>query len=305
LSAVEVPGQGWLYDWLLQWLTDQTLAMFGELVSLMTARFFVSPDVTLLPQVQQLAGWSLAVVDGVYVLAVTAAGLMQFFGGVESRFQVKDLLPRLVFGFVAANFGVEVCRLLIEAGNAVTTSLTGEAAAGTRVVEHVRDQMQPAQPNEATLLLVTVIGLLLVILFVQLLIGWITRIAVLVVLAGLAPLALACHGLPHTQPAAALWWRTLAGCLTIPALQAVFLTLGTGLLTGPTPVIPPLLDLQDPSAMQVANLLVALCVLTVAARIPKLAGRYITRQQPANPGAVLIRTVAMQTLTRGLRLPGR
>jgi hypothetical protein len=299
-----VPGQGWLYDWLLQWLTEQTLGLFGELLSLMTARFFVSPDVTVLPQVQQLAGWSLAVVDGVYVLAVTAAGLMQFTGGVEARFQVKDLLPRLVFGFVAANFGVEVCRLLIEAANAVTGSLAGEAAAGTDLVEHVRDQMQPVQPNGATLLLVTVIGVVVVVLFVQLLIGWITRIAVLVVLAGLAPVALACHGLPHTQPAAVLWWRGLAGCLTIPALQAVFLTLGAGLLTGPAPVIPQLLQLRDPSAMQVANLLVALCVLLVAVRIPSLVGRYVSRQ-PANSGGLLVRAVVMQAVTRRLRLPGR
>jgi hypothetical protein len=301
-----VIGQGWLYDWFLEWLTEKILAMFGELLALMTARFLVSPDVTLLPQVQQLAGWSLTVVDAVYVLAVTAAGLMQFTGGgVEARFQVKDLLPRLVFGFVAANFGVEVCRLLIEVANAVTSSLAGQAAAAPQLAEHVRDQLEPAHEHEATLLLVTVIGLLVVILFIQLLLGWFTRIAVLVVLAGLAPLALACHGLPQTQPAAVLWWRTLAGSLTVPALQAVFLTVGAGLLTGPAPVIPQLLDFPDASGMQVANMLIALCMLLVAVRIPKYVGRYVTQQQPGNTAAVLVRAVLLQAVTRRLRLPGR
>jgi hypothetical protein len=299
-----VIGQGWLYDWFLDWLAEKTLAVFGDLLSLMTARFFVSPDVTLLPQVQQLAGWSLTVVNAVYVLAVTTAGLMQFAGGgVEARFQVKDLLPRLVFGFVAANFGLELCRMLIEVANAVTTSLAGQAAAGTRVAEHVRDQMESARAHQATLLLVTVIGVLVVVLFVQLLLGWFTRIAVLIVLAGLAPVALACHGLPQTQPAAVLWWRTLGGCLIVPALQAVFLTVGAGLLTGPAPVIPQLLDFPDASGMQVANLLIAVCLLMVAVRIPKLVGRYITHQQPSNPAAVLVRAVLLQTVTRRLRLP--
>ncbi|MFC4071908.1 conjugal transfer protein TrbL family protein [Actinoplanes subglobosus] len=297
-------GQGWLYDWFLEWLAEKTLAVLGELLALMTARFFVSPDVTGLPQVQQLAGWSLAVVDAVYVLAVTAAGLMQFTGGVESRFAVKDLLPRLVFGFVAANFGVEACRLLIEVANAVTSSLAGEAAAGPRVVEQVRDQLEPARAHQATMLLVTVIGLVVAVLFVQLLLGCFTRIAVLIVLAGLAPVALACHGLPQTQPVAVLWWRTLAGCLTVPALQAVFLTLGAGLISGPAPVIPQLLDLPDSSGMQVANLLIALCLLMVAARIPKLVGRYLI-QQPSTNAGVMVRAVLMQAVTRRLGLPGR
>ncbi|BEL05721.1 hypothetical protein Q0Z83_039120 [Actinoplanes sichuanensis] len=300
-----MPDPGWLYDWFLQWLVERILAMFGELLALMTARFFVSPDVTVLPQVQQLSGWSLAVVDAVYVLAITAAGVMQFTaGGVEARYQVKDLLPRLAFGFVAANVGVEVCRLLIELANAVTASLAGEAAAGRQVVEHARDQMAPAEGQEAALLLVAVIGLLVVILFVQLLVGWLVRIAVLVVLAGLAPLALACHGLPQTQPAAVLWWRSLAGCLTVPGLQAVFLTVGAGLLTGPAPVIPQLLGFADGSGMQVANLLVALCVLIVAVKIPKLVGRYIT-QRPPNSAGVLVRAVLLQTLTRRLKLLGK
>ncbi|MEV4283488.1 conjugal transfer protein TrbL family protein [Actinoplanes xinjiangensis] len=288
----------------MDWLAAKTLAMFGELLSLMTATFFVSPDVTLLPQVQQLAGWSLAVVNACYVLAVTAVGLLQFTGGgVESRFQVKDLLPRLVFGFVAANFGVEACRLLIEVANAVTASLAGQAAAGPQVLEHARDQLEPARAHEATLLLVTVIAVLVLVLFFQLLIGWFTRIAVLIVLAGLAPVALACHGLPQTQPAAVLWWRTLGGCLTVPALQAVFLTVGAGLLTGPAPIIPQLLDFPDASGMQVANMLIALCLLMVAVRIPKFVGRYITQQQPGNTAGVLVRAVLLQAVTRRLRLP--
>lgn len=298
-----MPGPGWLYDWFLQWLTDNILEMFGELLSLMTATFFVSPDVTLLPQVQQLSGWALAVVDAVYVLAITAVGLMQFTaGGVESRFQVKDLLPRLVFGFVAANFGVEACRMLIEVANAVTSSVAGETAAGTRMAEHVRDQMPSADGQETALLLTVVIGLLVVILFFQLLVGWLIRIAVLVVLAGLAPLALACHGLPQTQPAAVLWWRSLAGCLAVPGLQAVFLTVGADLLTGPAPVIPQLLDFPDASGMRVANMLVALCVLIVAVKIPKLASRYIT-QPSASTGGVMVRAMLLQAITRRLHLP--
>jgi hypothetical protein len=41
--------------------------------------------------------------------------------------------------------------------------------------------------------------------------SWIVRVAVLVILAGVAPVAMACYNLPWTQRAAQLWWRSMLG----------------------------------------------------------------------------------------------
>ena len=43
-------------------------------------------------------------------------------------------------------------------------------------------------------------GLLRTVLFYLLLVSWFARVAVLIVLAGIAPVALACYSLPQTQP---------------------------------------------------------------------------------------------------------
>jgi hypothetical protein len=56
------------------------------------------------------------------------------------------------------------------------------------------------------------------VLAVMLLLTSIVRIAVVIVLVGIAPLAPACHALPFTDTAARLWWRILLGCLAVPML---------------------------------------------------------------------------------------
>jgi hypothetical protein len=51
------------------------------------------------------------VVDTVFVLAFTAAGVLTVAAGGDerSRYTVKDLMPRLVVGFIAAHFSPMVC----------------------------------------------------------------------------------------------------------------------------------------------------------------------------------------------------
>ena len=45
----------------------------------------------------------------------------------------------------------------------------------------------------------------------------------LIVLCGIAPLALACHATPFTDPVAQLWWRSMGGIVAVVVLQAVAL----------------------------------------------------------------------------------
>src|SRR6266545_5828112 len=272
----------WLLGGLIEWLAERVQGMLGGLVSFLTAAFFTSPDVTGFPQVQLLAGRASLVVDAAFVLAIIVAGVtVMTHGTFQIRYEVKDLVPRLVVGFVASNFGVELCQQLIEVANALTAAMVGETASGPQVIEFVKARIVSAMNDPAAAVLAVMIGLIIVVLFYLLLVGWFGRIAALIVLAGIAPVALACYALPYTQPAAHLWWRSLLGCLSIPVVQAIFFSTGVDLLLNPDHNVPILLlgvGAGPTSSTDVFNLFIAACLLWVTVRIPTLVGRYVTRK---------------------------
>jgi len=296
----------WLYNGLIEWLAERVQGMLGGLVALLTASFFTSPDVTVFPQVQALVGRSVVVVNATFVLSIIAAGAIAMTHGTfQIRYQAKDLLPRLVFGFVASNFGVELCRMLIETANALTVAMVGQTASGPQVIEFVKARIAGALTNPSSAVLAVVIGLITVVLFYMLLVGWFARIATLIVLAGIAPVALACYALPQTQAAAGLWWHSLLGCLATPLLQAIFFTTGVDLLVDPEYNVPILLGLPGGASTDVFNLFIAACLLLVTVRIPKLVGRYVTRGGQMSTAGVVLRAVVIQSITRRMRIPGR
>ena len=294
----------WLYNGLIEWLAERVQGMLGGLVSFLTATFFTSPDVTIFPQAQLLASRSIVVVNAAFVLAIIAAGAIGMtHGTLQIRYQVKDLIPRLVFASVIANFGVELCRVLIEAANALTVAMVGDAASGPQVIAFVKARIVSAMGDPGAAVLAVVIGLLIVVLFYMLLVGWFARIAALIVLAGIAPLALACYALPHTQAAAGLWWRALLGCLATPVLQAIFFTTGVDLLLDPDTNVPILLGIGAAASTDVFNLFIAACLLWFTVRIPKLVGRYVSRGGQVSTAGVVLRAVIVQSITRRLRIP--
>jgi hypothetical protein len=297
----------WLYNGLIEWLAEQVQGMLGGLVSLLTGTFFTSPDVTVFPQVQTLVARSIVVVNAAFVLAIIAAGAIAMtHGTVQIRYQAKDLLPRLVFALVIANFGVDLCRTLIETANALMVAMAGQTASGPRVVEFVKARIAAAMGDPAAALLAVVLGLLIVVLFYLLLVGWFIRIAVLIVLAGIAPIALACYALPQTQAAAELWWRSLLGCLATPVLQAIFFTTGVDLLLSPDTNVPVLLGITPGTpSTDIFNLFITACLVWLAVRIPKLVSRYVTRSGQMNSAGVVLRAVVVQSITRRLRIPVR
>jgi hypothetical protein len=298
----------WLYNGLIEWLAERVQGMLGGLVSFLTATFFTSPDVTGFPQVQLLVSRSMVVVNAFFVLAIIGAGATAMTHGTfQIRYQAKDLLPRLVFGFVVANFGSELCRMLIETANALMVAMVGETASGPQVIEFVKARILGAMADPASAVLAVVIGLIIVVLFYMLLVGWFVRIATLIVLAGIAPAGLACYALPQTQAVAGLWWRALLGCLATPVLQAIFFTTGVNLLLDPDSNVALLLGLPAgvPST-DVFNLFVAASLLMLTVRIPKLVARYVTRGGgQMNTAGVVLRAVVLQSVTRRLRIPGR
>jgi len=140
-------------------------------------------------------------------------------------------------------------------------------------------------------------GLLIVVLIVRPIGSWFVRVGVLLVLAGIAPVALACYATVWTQGAATLWWRTLGGCLTTPTLQAVAFTTGIDLVINPVSNLPIDLGVRGSDT---ANLVLVVVMLWVTVKIPAMMRRYVTGQvKGPNVTGIILRTVALQGLTRG------
>ncbi|WP_233220172.1 conjugal transfer protein TrbL family protein [Micromonospora sp. RP3T] len=284
---------------LVRWLAERVIDLLGGLLAFLTSWIFVSPDVTGLPQVQSIAERSALVVDACFVLAIVAAGAAVMLGdSVETRYTVKQLVPRLVVGFVLSAFAVPLTGVLIEVANALTTSLAGVDAPTTEAVTFVKARLASAMGDPSSGLLMLIIGLLIVVLMFLLVGGWLTRIAALVVLAGVAPVALACHATPWTEGAAKLWWRSVLSCLATPTLQAVTFSAGINLVIDPQANLPILLGLPGSDTL---NLLLVVVVLGMTVKIPSLVRRFTGQQgRSVGIGGVVLRTVALQGMARRL-----
>ncbi|MEU8236424.1 conjugal transfer protein TrbL family protein [Actinoplanes sp. NPDC048967] len=289
----------WLMDGLVGWLAERVTDLLGGLLAFLASSLFLSPDVTVLPQVASIAGKSALVVDACLILAIIAVGIATMIGdSLEMRYGIKEMLPGLIVGFVLSAFSIPLTSQLITIANALTVSMTRASAPTTETINFVRVRVTAALTDEGSAFLVAVIGVLIVVLMFTLVGTWLTRIGVLLVLAGIAPAALACYATPWTQGAAQLWWRTLLGCLATPALQAVAFSAGIDLLIGPEANLPILLGLPGSDTL---NLILVVGVLWVTVRIPSMMRRFVTSRGAPNIGGVLLRAVFIQGITR--RIP--
>lgn len=295
---------GWLIDAVVDWLATTVLSVFDGVLGLVGHALLVTPDVTGLPQVQALTGRSVWVVDTVFVLAFTAAGVLTMTAGGDerARYTVKDLLPRAVVGFVAAHFSQLLCAGLVNLANAVGAALAVDvehASALAAVRTHVH-----AAAGSTVPLLFAVLAALIVVLVVSTAYSVLVRFAVLLVLTSLAPVALACHALPQTDPLARLWWRAYLGCAAVPVLQGLVLATGHWMLLDPTHLLPVLGLPGEPGG--VLNLLVVIVLLWATVRVPGLVRRYVTRGgSTPNVLATVVRVVVVQRLSRTVPGLGR
>jgi hypothetical protein len=296
----------WLMEQLLEWLAERVLDVLEFVMGVLAATVFVVPNVAALPQVRGIWSQNLTIVNTAYVLAIIAAGIVAMtHETIQVRYSIKDLLPRVVLGAVAANFSLTWCGMLLEFGDALTHAVAGQPLADTGALDVIRNQLVAALVDpQVALLTLLVAGVATVLLFL-LIFQWIIRFAVLLVLAVIGPFALAAYCLPQLDSAAGLWWRTLLGTLGTHLLQALTLYTGLAVFLSPDAQLPSLLPAL--AASQVGNLLVLLVLLMVCVKIPGLMRRYVLRGGGSS-GARVVGVLVLQQLTRGLgrgRTPAR
>jgi hypothetical protein len=176
---------------------------------------------------------------------------------VQVRYGIGDLVPRMVVGFIAANFATPICSNLIQTANALTAALTGDAITAAGSFEQMRQVVTGALTNASDSFLLVVVGMIIAVLTGILLVYWLVRTGVLIILVGIAPVALACHATPFTDGAARLWWRSLLGVLATVTLQAFAMHTALSIFLDPGANLPALGIPRDPSGT--LNLFIVAC----------------------------------------------
>jgi hypothetical protein len=293
---------GWFFDSAVSWFASFVTAALQHLWNLLAATLLISPDVTGLPQVRLISGRSLLVANTCYVLVILAAGILVMTREtVQIRYGIGELAPRLVIGLVGANLATPLCSGLITLANGLTGALTEGPLGGPGAAQQLSRVVTSAVDDGtgAVRLLVVVIALLVLALTVMLFLTFLVRIGVLVALVGIAPAALACHGLPQLDSVARFWWRSLLATLGTVTAQGFLLHAGLTVFLSPQANLPSLGLPVDPGG--IVNLFIVVCLLWTTVRVPAVLARIAVRGGTRTPGAYLIRAVLMQQLARSVR----
>lgn len=287
------------------WLASVVADIIKMIWGLLSGTAFTTPDVSTLPQVATIVSKSMMVVNVCFILAIITAGIVVMTHGmVQSRYGVGELVPRLVVGWIAANFAMPICRNLIQLANAFTTALTGEGVDSKGSLDHLKGVVTDSLQSAPIALLSVIIGLLIGVLTGMLLLTWLVRLGVLIFLVGISPAALACHATPFTDGAARLWWRAMLATLGTVVLQAIALQTTLSIFLSPGANLPLLGIPNDPTGT--LNLFIIVCLLWVVIKIPSLMRRYVTKGGGGhNVFGMMLRMVLVQQATSVLRMPFR
>lgn len=221
---------------------------------------------------------SLGVADALLVLLVLAGGvLVMGHETLQSRYALKDVLPRLAVAAVAANLSLVVCERMVSFANALASGLLGAGVSP----EQAGHTLQTLVLNaiESGGIFIVLVGLVCALLAVALIVVYLVRSACIIFLVGAAPVCLLAHALPQTEGLARLWWRLILAALGVQVAQAlvlagavhVFFSQGGNGALGLT------------GGGSLVDLLIALCLLFVLFRIPfwakdlALSGRHRSR----------------------------
>lgn len=295
---------GWMgsiLDQVINWMISAILECLDAVFDVITGTLLKTPEVTALPQVQALTGRSIWIVDSVFVLAFMVAGVLTMVAGgsEQSRYTIKDLLPRLVVGFICAHFSQLFCGQLVQLANAVTSSITEGEFNGTGAFTAIRTHITAAQNTTAPLLFV-ILAVLITALLANTAFQLIVRATVLLVMTIVAPLALACHALPQTDGVARMWWRSYVGCLAVPVVQTFFLYAGQWMLLDPANMLPVLGLPVDPGGL--LNLLVVIVLLWTTVKVPGLMSRWASQggRGGSNVLGAIVRVVVAPQVARSV-----
>ena len=258
----DIPGQ--IRKAINDWFTALVVDALNPLLDLIGATLLSTSDLVVGERVEQLWNSARVAANALYLLFVMIGGLvLMSHETLQTRYTIKQIAPRLVVGFLAGNLSLLLIRQAIPIGNALAAALVGGGVDPVGARDVLRALLVGAITPNGTVFL-ALIGLVAAALLLVLLATHIFCTAVLVLLVFIAPLALACHALPHTEGIAQAWWRLTGALLAVPVAQTATLMTGLRIFLAPGGFT----WFGMPTENGLVNLLVTCTLLYVLVRIP-------------------------------------
>jgi hypothetical protein len=204
------------------WFRGLVTDALNPMLDLIGKTVLATPQVTGQSAVAQIWLISLGIADGLLVLFLLAAGaLLMTNETLHTRYALKDALPRIAVGAIAANASLSLSGQLISFANALSAGFLAGGVDPTQASAQLKGFILGAVANSG--IFVILLGLVAAVLAVVLLILYIIRATVVLILIAGAPLLLITHALPQTDGLARLWWRGMTAALGVQVAQALVL----------------------------------------------------------------------------------
>lgn len=262
----------WITGQINSWFADLVTLAIKPLLDMLAATLLATPDVSDSGRVFDLWKANATIADaGFVVLATIGAICAMGHETVQTRYAIKEVLPRLCVAVLAANTSFLICGKVIEVANALSRALLGQDFDSRRAITTLHLLIVPPDDRQIFYILLALVAVILLLL---LLITFVMRAALVLLLVVAAPLALACLALPYTDGLARFWWRAFTGVLIIQVAQSLTLVLAVRILFNQDGRV--LLGIAPTG--QLVNLVLALCLLIILIRIPKWISRRIFAQ---------------------------
>ncbi|MFD4636910.1 hypothetical protein ACFWN2_06315 [Lentzea sp. NPDC058436] len=232
-----------------------------------------TPRLDQVPRIAELWESSRGIAVASYALLITVAGLvLMTYETLQTRTTVREIAPRIVVGFLAANLSLLLAGRAVEFANALSYALVAggvdPAAAGQQLAGMLANTVTSAATGGSIFNLLVSLGI--IVLLVALLGTYAVRVAVTALLLAGAPLCLVLHGLPQTDGIARWWWRAFGGVLAIQIGQSLVLIVGLRVLLsdGGFTIIGPGQD-------STVNLIVTGALLWILVKIPSWVMQHV------------------------------
>ncbi|GAA4224203.1 hypothetical protein GCM10022254_03160 [Actinomadura meridiana] len=277
----------------------QTLASgaLEPVMGTLAATQFATPEIGSGPmkRAEQIWGTSLVIADTCFVLLVTFAGVMLMAGQtITGETSPSQIIPRMVLAFIAMNTSLVWIGYGIQFVNGLASA----------ILMNGTDKIDPDQAGgvlaggiEASIntggAFYTIVSLITVVLATILLFQYVMRLAITMVLVGLAPVALMFHALPLTDGLARLWWRGISGTLAIQVCQSfVFITALRLLLSQDGDTDQFFVGLPTKQA-DLVDLLLIIALLFILIRIPRWVARTVWQSAQSRTLRQLVKTLIL------------
>ncbi|PPK61897.1 hypothetical protein CLV40_13846 [Actinokineospora auranticolor] len=233
----------------------------NPLLDLLGRTLLTTPMPDSLPRLGELWDNSWQILLIAYGLLVLIAGVIAMsYQTLQTRHSIKELLPRLVVGFLSGALSLWVATKGIQIANALVAAIMGGGVDATTAGQTLRNLVIGSLNGG---LWIIFIGLFLAGMLIALLITYVVRVALTLLLIGGAPLALMFHALPQTEGIGYWWWKAYGGCLAIQIGQSLTLITGVKVFLAPGGF-----TVFGPTVSGLVNLLVALALMYILFKIP-------------------------------------